>query len=69
MILTKEKNDVVVQKQLLSTAEAVKAWGVSRYMLRKKVEEGSLVPIKLGEKNWKFHRDDYQDLILLKRDI
>ena len=66
VITKKEKHGV--QKQLLSTVEAVRAWGVTRYMLRKLVDEGSLVPVVLGDKNWKFHRDDYQDLILLKRD-
>lgn len=50
---------------LLSTKEAVTAWGISRYALRKLVDDGVIHPILTGSRNWKFDPNDYYEIINL----
>ena len=48
---------------LLSTKEAMKAWGISRNAIRLLVEEGTISPVVIGDRNWKFDPKDYYEII------
>lgn len=59
----KQKENHEAAPVLLTTAEAAKAWNVSRKSIYRWVREGRIKPLVAGLKGWRFRPGDVESVL------